>query len=533
MIIGQQKIRSYILCAALCIVHILLISRLYYMQIIDHNFYLDLSQKQTSILVSQYPPRGEIFDRNGVLLATNTDCISAFIIPKQLTQTDLTELQNNGFLDKEISHKKSNFLYLARHITQDQKQFFEKNPKIHFLYEKGRYYPHKSCISCIGITNIDNQGIAGIEYFFNQQLQGDPTDYIIQKDARKDSFYAKKEVVAQGHLPQPITVTLDSTLQFLVEEILQQKMSEWDCNQGAAIIADPQTGEILALVSCSPHVFEKNNIHNYGVTHAYEFGSVNKVFLALAALDEKIVDSNTLIDCKNTTTTILDGRPINTWKAHGTIPFSSVIAQSNNIGVAIVAKKLDEKLYHHYIKLGFGKKPSIELPAAAKGFVNHPSNWSKQSIISLSYGYEIAASLLQLTQAFCIIAHDGIAVPLSLIKDNCKKKKKQKYASDTIKSIKTILEETTQQGTAYRARMKGYRVMTKTGSAHLLVNGQYSQDSNIYSCAGIIEKDSYQRVITLCVKKEGAGQKKLWASVIAVPIFQTIAEKMLVHERII
>ncbi len=533
MIIGQQKIRSFILCTLLCAIHILLVFRLYYIQIIHHNFYLDISQKQTSLFVSQYAPRGEIFDRNGILLATNTDCISAFIIPKQLTQKDLTELQNNGFLEKEVSHKKSNFLYIARHISQEQKQIFEQHSTIHFLYEKGRHYPHKSCLSCIGVTNIDNQGIAGIEYFFNQQLQGNPTDYIMQKDARKDSFYTKKEIVQQGHLPEPITVTLDSTLQFLVEEILQKKMSEWDCQQGAAIIADPKTGEILALVSHNTNIHEKNNIHNYGVTHAYEFGSVNKVFLALAALDEKIVDRNTLIDCRNTKTTILDGRPVNTWKADGAIPFSSVIAQSNNIGVAIVAKELNEKLYHHYIKLGFGKKPSIELPAAAKGFVNHPSNWSKQSIISLSYGYEIAASLLQLTQAFCIIAHDGIAVPLSLIKNTHEKKKKQKYKGDTIENIKAILEETTQQGTAHRARMKGYRVMTKTGSAHLLVNGQYSPDSNIYSCAGIIEKDSYQRVITLYVTKEGAGQKKLWASIIAVPIFQAIAEKMLVHERII
>ena len=121
------------LCILLCVIHILLIFWFFYMEIIVHIFYLDISQKQTSLFVSQYPPRGEIFDRNGVLLATNTDCISAFIIPKQLTQKDLTELQNNGFLEKEVSHKKSNFLYIARHISQEQKQIFEQHSTIHFL----------------------------------------------------------------------------------------------------------------------------------------------------------------------------------------------------------------------------------------------------------------------------------------------------------------------------------------------------------------------------------------------------------------
>lgn len=539
MITGQQKVRSLIFCCCVFILHALLFYRLYYMQIIHHEFYQDLSQKQTSLFVSQYPPRGEIFDRNGVLLATNTDCISAFIIPKKLTRKDILDLQNILFLDEETLKRRSNFLYIARHISPEQKALFEQHPAIHFLYEKGRYYPHKSCAVCIGITNIDNEGIAGLEYSFDQELKGSPTDYIMQKDARKDSLYIKKEIVAQGHLPKPITTTLDSTLQFLTEEVLQKKMHKWNCAQGAAIIADAKTGEVLAIVSIPSYdpndlkTFTPNNSQTFPVSHAYEFGSVGKVFVALAALDEGIVTFDTPIDCKNTKTTFINGRQINTWKAHSIIPFWSVIAQSNNIGIAIVAIQLDEKLYHHYKTLGFGKKPTIELPAATKGFVNHPSNWSKQSIISLSYGYEISASLLQLTQAFCLIANDGITIPLSLIKNSHTKEGKRKYKSETIQTLKTILEHTTQEGTAHRARMKGYRVMTKTGSAHLLVDHQYSQNHNIYSCAGIIEKDSYQRVITLYVKKEGEDQKKLWASIIAVPIFQEIAEKLLLHDRII
>jgi len=527
---------SFLLLLSYCFV----IYRLYYIQIFSYLFYKDLAHKQTALFVSQYPPRADIFDRNGISLATNKDCLSAFIIPRELTENQIFELKKIISLDSFMKKKNNNFFYIARNISKEQKKYFEQFSFIHFLYEKGRYYPHKSCAGLVGITNIDNCGIAGLEYSFDLQLKGVATDYIIQKDARMESFYIKKELLNQGRTPLPVMVTVDSTLQFLTERIMQLGMDQWGCSEASAIIANPSTGEIIAIVSLPSYdpnntiTFDSDRAKLYGVTNVYEFGSVNKVFVALAALEEKIVEFDTPIDCKNRTNAIIDQRPINTWKACGVIPFWQVIASSNNIGIALVAKQLQDKLYFHYCALGFGKKPDIPLPGVAKGFVNHPNNWSKQSLISLSYGYEIASSLLQLTQAFCIIANDGIFIPLSIIQNKSQSiLGKRKYQSETVTTLKKILEYTTQEGTAYRARINDYRIMTKTGSAHLLVDHEYSENHNIYSCAGIIEKDDYQRVITLYLKKEGEGQKKLWASMIAVPLFHQIAEKLLLHERII
>ena len=172
-----------------------------------------------------------------------------------------------------------------------------------------------------------------------------------------------------------------------------------------------------------PH-FDPNNTHtasaelckNSIITDAYELGSVIKVCAALAALEENVVTPDELIDCKNTETTYIDGRKINTVKAHGIIPFTDVIAFSNNIGIAIVAKRLDKKLYDHYKRLGFGTKTGIEFPGENSGFVNPPEKWSKQSIISLSYGYEISATILQLACAFCTIATGHHVVPTLLIR---------------------------------------------------------------------------------------------------------------------
>jgi len=297
-----------------------------------------------------------------------------------------------------------------------------------------------------------------------------------------------------------------------------------------------------------------------------------KVCAALAALEEGVVTPQELIDCKNTLTTQVDGRTINTVQAHGVIPFTDVIALSNNIGIAIVAKRLGTTLYDHYKRLGFGTKTGIEFPGENSGFVNPVDKWSKQSIISLSYGYEVSATILQLACAFCTIAtgykvkptlilgsygstgspRTGAGLPRTEENTNSFTMSPNQfgidsnpfvvslsnhtnvsklYSDESRTIIKEILEKTTLYGTARRARMKGYRVMSKTGTANMLIDGKYDPEKNLYSCAGIIEKDDYQRVIVTFVKQ--ANKKNIYASTVAVPLFESVAERMLIHDTII
>ena len=169
---------------------------------------------------------------------------------------------------------------------------------------------------------------------------------------------------------------------------------------------------------------------NTVVTEAYELGSVFKICVALAALEEGVVTPDELIDCKNTKTTFIDGRKINTVHEAGIIPFEEVIAQSNNIGIAQVAQRLGTKIYDHYPRLGFSKKSGIPFPGENKGFINPPNKWSKQSIISLSYGYEVSANLLQLARAFSIIANGGYWIDPRITFDNQLPRNKKKLYSD-------------------------------------------------------------------------------------------------------
>ena len=283
-----------------------------------------------------------------------------------------------------------------------------------------------------------------------------------------------------------------------------------------------------------PHHYQAVNpelTKNRVITDAYELGSVIKVFAALAALEEGVVTPTELIDCKNSKTAIIDGRKINTVTACGVIPFEDVIAKSNNIGTAIVAKRLGNRLYDYYERLGFGQKTGIELPGEHKGFINPPSAWSKQSIISLSYGYEITATLLQLARAMSIIANDGKDITPTIIMNNNTNPGEQLFKPESIQTIQQVLERTTLVGTAKKAAIKGYKVMSKTGTANLLVNGQYDATKNIYTCSGIVQKDSYKRVI-VCMIKE-SPQPDLYASIVAAPLFEKIAQRMLIHDNII
>lgn len=540
--IQLSKTRTSIIFLLFASAYAMVLANLIYLQLIQHSFFTQLGQKQYHVNITSYPPRGLILDRNGTFLAINKDSLAAFMLPKQLENRKQLET----FLAKHFpaakerlkTHPNAHFLYVQRRLTPEQIKLIEQNAivDIKFLNEPNRYYPCPSAASIIGLTDIDNAGLFGIELEFDKQLAGTPSSVSLEKDARSGHFYFNKQLMFDGQQSKPLTLTIDRDLQFLVQDALQQTVDLYHAKEGAAIIMDPETGEILAMTntpSFDPNNFDGNLAYtkNICVTECYELGSVFKMCAALAAIDEKVVTPEELIDCKDTKTTYIDGRKINTVTPAGIIPFEEVIAQSNNIGIAQVAQRVGPKLYDHYYKLGFSKKSGIPFPGENKGFINHPKNWSKQSIISLSYGYEVTANLLQLTRAFAIIANGGYWIDPILVKNGKNHKKEKLYCDETINTIQNFLEKTTASGTAKKAHIKGYRIMCKTGTANLLEHGHYNNDRNIFTCAGIVQKDSYQKVIVVFIKE--VAQKDLYASGVAAPLFEQIAEKLLIKDRVI
>lgn len=540
-----MQLRSTILFFAGISVYSCILLYLAFIQLFHVDFFTSLGTQQYKVAINQLPPRAPILDRTGKqYLACNKECVSAFVIPNQLhNEPALAPFLEKHFphtLERMKAHKNASFMYIKRRLSDQDLAYIAQAdlPDIHLLYETSRFYPLPMAAPLIGFTDIDNIGCAGIELSCNKKLAGSATKVCLEKDARSGYFYFHKELQEQGINSKPVQLTIDSDLQFLVDEEVADALSRYRAQESAALIMDPATGEILAMAShpfSNPHdaSFTLDNTKERVVTESYELGSVIKVAAAIAALEEGVVTPHELIDCKNSKTSIIDGRTINTLTAKGVIPFYDVIAFSNNIGIAQVAKRLNTSLYDHYKKMGFGAKTGIELPAEGNGFINHPDNWSKQSIISLSYGYEISATLLQLGCLFCMIANDGKRIkPKIIIESEQQASCQQCYSAATMHAIKDMLRRTTEYGSGARSKLAGYDIMTKTGTANMLENGVYRKSNNdLLSCAGIIEKGDYKRIIITFIKE--ASIPNAYAATVSVPLFRRIAEKMIIHERAI
>jgi cell division protein FtsI (penicillin-binding protein 3) len=545
MINNRTKERLLSLFFIFFLLYCLIWLNLYIIQIRQGSFFATIGQQQWRMNIVRYPPRAWIYDRTEKQpLAMNKDSLAAFIIPSALRNPEsLKKFLHRHFpaaYERLLAKDNGHFLYLKRRLTPVEQMLIEQSGlnDIHILKEPSRAYPVESTGPLVGITDIDNQGLFGIELMYNTQLGGHPTTYTVEKDARSGHCYFTKETKIQGNEGSPITLTIDSDLQFLAYEELKETVHEFQSQEGSVVILDPATGDILVMANYPD--FDPNDTKtlamattkNKIITEAYELGSVMKAFVALAALEEGVVTPDEIIDCENKKITYLNGWRFSTWKEHGLLPFRAVFTKSNNIGMAKVAQRLGPKLYDHYIRCGFGKKTGLGFPGEQSGFVNPPERWTKPSIISLSFGYEITATLLQLASAFAMIANEGKPITPRLIKQDRNTHptppQNSLYSPQAIQSFCELLEGTITNGTAHRAAIPGFIVRGKTGSANLVVDGTYSPDHSIFTFAGIIEKNSYKRVMVTFIKE--ANKKGVYASSVAVPLFERIAHKMIIHD---
>lgn len=537
-----HKIRSAIVFLLFCCSYFVIIVSLYTIQIKRRNFFIHLGQQQYCVTVKQNPPRGLIYDCNNNLLAINQETLAAFILPNQIEKIEKLEPFLRKYFPQALQRLHTNpqaqFMYIKRKLTDEELCLIEEYAitDIKLLKEPGRFYPMKAMAPVIGITDIDNNGLFGIELMHNENLSGIPSTHCLEKDARSGHFHFKKETMVEGTDSKPLTLTIDSNLQFLAYQELKKSVQEFHAQEGSVLIINPTDGTILTMANYpifnpnkSTTTLDLEKTKNKIITEAHEPGSVMKAFTALALLEEGLIEPDELIDCENTTEGVVNGARFTTTKPHGIIPFCEVIQHSNNIGIAKTACRLGPLLYDHYDRLGFGKKVLLDWPGQQAGFINPPHRWSRSSLVSLSFGYEIRATLLQLAQAFSIIANNGAIIPFSFIKHE------QPYPAESITEtrhyseralleLKKILEKTNAH------HVPGYTIWGKTGTANMVVDGKYAPEHNIYTFVGIVEKDSYKRLIVTFIKD--IQRKDLLAWKVAVPLFNRIVHDLLLHETI-
>lgn len=544
--ISGAKLRTVLIFFLLSTCMVLIGVRLFFLQVKNSGYYRELGRQQYEIKKECLGPRALIVDRNGIPLAINRQALSAFIIPKQVRDksklhTFLSEYFPSA-LERWQAQPEGSFLFIKRRLTEEQCALIEQAglPDIHLLHEPQRFYPLACAMPVVGTTNIDNQGLFGIELLFDAQLAGSVHSMNLLKEARSGCYYFDKQVEHEGVAGAPVKLTLDSDLQFLVAQQLEKAVKVVNAQEGAVLVIDPATGHIHAMVQYpffnpnEPETFQVELSKNKIVTQAYELGSVMKTFLALALLEEKLITLEEEIDCLNTTKTTLHGIPFTTTFAHGVLPFEQVVRKSNNIGCAKAAERIGKKLFEHYQRLGFGKRTALNWPGEQAGFINPPQRWSKSSLIAQSFGYESMLTLLQLGQAFSMIAHNGQWVePVLVIEPPHKPSPAlgvQRYSAQAIAQVKKILE-LTPEGLApqWLAAFPGWRMFGKTGTANMVIEGHYRFDHNIFTFAGILERGTFKRVIIAFIK-DALYKPGLLAVSVARPLFDQVAHDIIVQE---
>jgi len=416
-------------------------------------------------------------------------------------------------------------------------------PGLDFLDENKRYYPRKKLASnLLGFAGIDNQGLEGLELYFEKELKGLPSLVILERDASggKIPFGIKRFSNYQDG--NSIVLTIDEVIQYITEEALDKAFYQYKAKTGVAIVVKPKTGEILAMAvrpSFDPNYFNRFSRdlwRNRAITDIYEPGSTFKIITIATALEEGVVKLDDQFYCKGWIK--YNGNIFHDIEPHGAQDLTGIVKNSCNIGVIQVGTRLDEKVFEKSIRrFGFGSLTEISLPGEVNGLVRSVKDWSKISLASLSIGQEIAVTPIQLIMAISAIANRGTLMKPMIVKEIVDshqnrvkvfkpKPVRQVVSTETALTMTKILEQVVIDGTGKGAKVPEYRVAGKTGTAQKFdfSTGKYSKNKYSALFVGYAPVENPQIAI-LVLLDEPRGS--YYGGIVAAPVFKEIASKAL------
>ena len=426
-------------------------------------------------------------------------------------------------------------------------------PKNPFFYtnafglikENKRFYPQKSLAShIIGFTNVDQEGIGGIELQFNESLKGEYQYISGIRDASGNEICTGEVVQAKMAEGNRIVLTIDANIQHIVETELEAGVKRYNAAGGYAVVLNPKTGEVLAMANYP--FFDNNNYSSYSanarlnnaISSPFEPGSVMKVFTVAAAIEAGIVTPQTQFDCQNGEMKI-GSRTIRDAHPHGVLTVEEIIKYSSNIGAAKIGLRLSgDNLVDYLHRFGFGRPSEITLPAESRGIFPSFQKWPDISVATISFGQTVAATPLQIAAGFGVIANKGVYVSPRIvdriidsrsgltIKEFVPARRERVISADTsLKMIEMMKQVTMEGGTGTRAKVEGFNVAGKTGTAQKVdsVTKGYS-DKRIGTFVGFVPAEDAELVILVSID-EPVGE--VYGGVVAAPIFSAIATRSL------
>lgn len=514
-----------------------LVARAAYLQGFNNEFLQAKGESRYARVLEVPATRGRITDRNGDVMAVSTPVKSVWAIPgdARLAPADLRQLALLLEMDvEELNRRLSverDFVYLKRQLSPDVARAIAdlQLPGIHQQQEYRRYYPSGEVAAhVLGFTDVADAGQEGVELAFNQALTGHAGARRVIRD-RRGQIIEDVEAIRAPRDGEDIALAMDAKIQYLAYSTLRQTIQTHNAKAGAAVVLDVKTGEVLALVN-SP-TFNPNNrtglsgaqLRNRVLTDVFEPGSTMKPFSVALALDRGKVKPDTVIDTDPGRLTI--GRAtISDIRRYGPLTVSQVIQKSSNVGTVKMAMHFTpDEMWRLFDELGFGRPLGLGFPGEVGGRLRPAKAWRPVEQATMSYGYGMSVNLMQIAHAYLAFARDGELLPLSLTRlDGPPTGARRVYSMETAQQMRRMLEMAAGPGgTGARAQIPGYRVAGKSGTAHKLEGGQYT-NKYVSSFVGFAPVSDPRLIVAVMVDEPSAGQH--YGGAVVGPAFARIAE---------
>lgn len=493
--------------------------------------------------------RGAIVDRDGEVLALSRESAAVYLRPREWSAAPdamaavarLLDLPHDAMLQRVSAP--APFVWLQRQVPLERWSAIESMnlPGIGSEPARQRIYPQAALAGqVLGFTGVDGHGLEGIERALDAELRGEVEAVVVGHDARGRQFVLGEE---WGSLPRAgaqIELTIDAGLQRVAEAELERAVRQYRAKAGTLVALDPATGEVLAMATVPR--FDPNAVgaatpdqwRNRPVTDCYEPGSTFKAFLAAAALDAGVVRPTDRIACENGSWAVAN-RVIRDAHPHGVLSFADVIAQSSNIGTAKVAERLGRERFGRMLReFGFGAPTGIDLPGEAPGLLRPVERWRHINLVTTAYGQGVAVTPLQLTRAFGALANGGRLMRPYIVRRITGPDGEVRYAGhahpegqvlspQTAATVTGLLVGVTENGTGKQARIDGFTVAGKTGTAQKVEphSGRYSARDRMSSFVGYVPAEDPALVILVVID---TPRTATYGGVVAAPVFRAVAE---------
>jgi cell division protein FtsI (penicillin-binding protein 3) len=511
-------------------------ARAVYLQAWNDEFLTGEGEKRMQRVIPIPAYRGMITDRRGEPLAVSTPVESLWVNPREANATPeqiqaLASIleKNPDQLVRQMADKTRAFVYLER-LVEPHKAQQAKALNITGLYAKPeyrRYYPAGEVAAhVLGITSVEDQGQEGLELAYQTWLTGDPGAERVIKDRRGNAV----EILERIKAPKPgrdLMLSLNQHIQYLAYRELADAVIKNKARAGAVVVLDARTGEILALANTpsfnpnSRSTYSPERLRNRAATDVFEPGSTMKPLLVAAALEANVVKPQTVIDTGPGWFQIGDKR-VSDVHAKGVISVAQAIQVSSNVAVAKIALEMrGEDYWNLLVRAGLGAPPKSGLPGEVSGRLRPYATWRPIEKATMAYGHGLSVSLLQLAHAYTAFANDGVMPQLTTLHREGQAIGTRVINPETAHNVLAMLESVTQDGgTAPQARVVGYRVAGKTGTAHKVVGGTYAADKYISSFVGLAPASDPRLVVAVMVD-EPTG-KDYYGGLVAAPVFSRI-----------